>query len=78
MFRLEPLAALALAALFGFASCARSAESSPGTPMKMDEPMPTKMMKPGMRKRDVKQAAEKKEREMKAMMEKESAGGAKK
>jgi len=40
--------------------------------------MPIKMKKQGMKKGDVKKAAEKKEREMKAMMDKESALGAKK
>ena len=46
--------------------------------MKMDEPMPIKMTKKGMKKGDVKKAAEMKEREMKPMMEQESAGAAKK
>ena len=46
--------------------------------MNMDEPMPIKMAKPGTKKGDVKKAAEKKEREMKPMMDRESAGRAKK
>ena len=40
--------------------------------------MPIKMAKPGTRKGDVKKAAERKAREMKPMMDKESAGAAKK
>lgn len=51
-------------------------------PMKMDEPMSGEMKKPGMKTGDVKKAAEKKEREMKALMQKEEqsmpGGGAKK
>ena len=61
--------------------CAYGADASPaapGVPMKMDEPMPSKMAKRGTRKGDVKKAAEKKEREMKPMLEKESASEAKK
>ena len=50
----------------------------PGKSMNMDEPMPTKMAKPGTKMGDVKKAAEKKEREMKPMMDKESAVGTKK
>lgn len=75
-----PHRALVVAALLASGFCAYGADSSstPGKPMKMDDPMPIKMTKPGMKKGDVKKAAEKKEREMKAMMDKESAGGAKK
>ena len=40
-------------------------------PMKTNEPMTTEMKKPGMMKGDVKKAAEKKDGEMKGMMEKE-------
>lgn len=77
---MKSLRALVSAALLISGFCAYGADSSStlGKPMKMDEPMPTKMAKPGMKKGDVKKAAEKKEREMKAMMDKESAGGAKK
>ena len=39
---------------------------------KPDEPMATKMKKPGMKQGDVKKAAEKKNKEMKPMLEKES------
>ena len=77
---MKPLGALVVGALLVCGFCAYGADSSltPGKPMKMDEPMPIKMKKPGMKKGDVKKAAEKKERAMKAMMDKESAGGAKK
>lgn len=77
---IKPLRSLVFAALLFSGFCAYGADSSstPGKPMNMDEPMPTKMAKPGMKKGDVKKAAEKKEREMKPMMDKESAGGAKK
>ena len=77
---MKPLNALVVGALLVAGFCAYGAEpgSTPGKSMKMDEPMPAKMAKPGMKKGDVKKAAEKKEREMKPMMEKEAAGGAKK
>jgi hypothetical protein len=77
---IKPLIAFLIAALLVSGICAYGVDSSspPGTPMKMDDPMPTKMAKPGMKKGDVKKAAQKKEREMKSMMDKESAGGAKK
>lgn len=39
--------------------------------MKMDQPMPGEMKKEGMMKGDVKKAAEKKQRDMKDVMEKE-------
>ena len=48
-----------------------------GKPMKKDEPMKTGMMKPGMKVGDVKKAAEKRESELKPMMEKESASAKK-
>ena len=57
---------------------AYAADTPSGKPMKMDEPMHGEMKKPTMKKGDVKKAAEKKEREMKPMLEKESAGAAKK
>jgi hypothetical protein len=47
------------------------AQPTPSAPMKMDEPMSGEMKKKGMKKRDVKSAAEKKEREMKGMIEQE-------
>ena len=77
---MKPLNALVAGALLVAGFCAYGADSSStsGKPMKMDEPMPTKMAKPGMKKGDVKKAAEKKEREMKPMMDKEAAGGVKK
>jgi len=46
--------------------------------MKMDEPMHGEMKKKTMKKGDVRKAAEKKDREMKPMLERESAGAAKK
>lgn len=39
--------------------------------MPMNEPMPTKMAKPGMKTGDVKKSAEKKRQRMKPMLEKE-------
>ncbi len=80
MSGMKLLGAFAVAALLASGFCAYGAESgsTAGKPMKMDDPMPIKMTKPGMKKGDVKKAAEKKQREMKAMMDKESAGGAKK
>ena len=40
-------------------------------PMKADEPMPTGMAKPGMKKRDVEVSAEKKQTKMEQMMREE-------
>jgi hypothetical protein len=73
------LAALAAAAALvcGVGAYAADSSSAPGKPMKMDEPMPTMMKKPGMKKGDVKKAAEKKQRELTPMIEKESADAAK-
>lgn len=68
----------ALLLVSGFSAQAVDAKSAPGKPMNRDEPMPIKMAKPGMKKGAVKVAAEKKEREMKPMLERESAGRAKK
>jgi hypothetical protein len=80
MRRMKTLQALAVVALLACGSGARGADSrpAPGGAMKLDDPMPIKMKKQGMKKGDVKKAAEKKQREMKPMMEKESAGGGKK
>jgi hypothetical protein len=64
--------------VLGFRAYGADSRSTPDRSMNMDEPMPIKMAKPGMKKGDVKKAAEKKEREMKPMIDKESAGGAKK
>lgn len=77
---MKPIGALVVAVLLASGFCAYGADSSstPGKPMNMDDPMPIKMKKQGMKKGDVKKAAEKKEREMKAMMDKESALGVKK
>jgi hypothetical protein len=80
MSGIKLLRAFVIAALLfpGFRAYGADSRSTPGRSMNMDEPMPIKMAKPGMKIGDVKKAAEKKEREMKAMMDKESAGGAKK
>ena len=49
----------------------RLAQATRNEPMKMDEPMSGEMKKKGMKKGDVKKAAEKKEREMRDMIENE-------
>jgi hypothetical protein len=72
------LRAIAAAALLAAGPVAYAADAPPAKPMKMDEPMRGEMKKESMKKGDVKKAAEKKEREMKPMMDKESAGAAKK
>lgn len=71
---MKSLMALVVAAALAYGLDARAAEptSASGKPMKMDEPMPIKMKKPGMKKGDVEKAAEKKQREMAPMIEKES------
>ena len=51
------------------ASAAFAADTKP--PAKMEEPMAGKMKRPGMKQGDVKKAAEKKQRVMKPMLEKE-------
>ena len=60
---------------FGFGALAadepRVAQATEREPMKMDEPMSGEMKKKGMKKGDVKKAAEKKEREMRDMIENE-------
>ena len=71
------LETLALAAVLAAGTGAWAADA-PGKPMKMDEPMHGEMKKKSMKKGDVKKAAEKKQREMKPVIEKESAGSAKK
>lgn len=81
MFTMKFRAALAGGALLLVSALnvyAADSQPAPGKPMNMDEPMPIKMAKPGMKKGDVKAAAEKKDREMKPMLEREAAGGAKK
>jgi len=49
----------------------RVAQATKSEPMKMDEPMSGEMKKKAMKKGDVKEAAEKKEREMRDILEKE-------
>jgi hypothetical protein len=73
--------AFAFIALLATGICAHAADpnsAASSAPMKMDEPMPSKMAKQGTKKGDVKKSAEKKERRLKPMLEKESAGEAKK
>ena len=71
--------ALATAATLAICLSAFAADpTAAGKPMNMDEPMPIKMMKPGMKKGDVKEAADKKQREMKPMLEKEASEKTKK
>ena len=64
------------AALLAATTSALAAEASAPRSgrMKMDQPMPTGMAKPGMKKGDVKKSAEKKEQEMKPMIDQESIG----
>ena len=81
MFAMKRLAALFVGTLLlgtGIHTTAADSKPASGKPMNMDEPMPIKMAKPGMKKGDVKTAAEKKEAEMKPMLEREAAGFAKK
>ncbi|TMG75233.1 MAG: hypothetical protein E6H75_10695 [Betaproteobacteria bacterium] len=69
--------AIAVAAILGTVSLAFAAGTTPGKPMKMDEPMHGEMKKQNMKKGDVKKAAEKKALKMKPVMEKEAAGAQK-
>jgi len=55
-----------------------AADPRPGKPMKMDEPMHGEMKKKGMKKGDVKRAAEEKRRDVKSAMENETTGAPKK
>ena len=74
---MKPLEAIALAAILAAGTGAWAADA-PGKPMKMDEPMHGEMTKKSMKKGDVKKSAQKKDREMKQIIEKEAAGSAKK
>ena len=74
---MKTLQIVAVAAILAAGTWARAADA-PGKPMKMDEPMHGEMKKKSMKKGDVKRAAEKKQRDMRPMMEKERAGSAKK
>jgi len=68
VFRVASLiAAITLAVPFG----STAAEQTAKPPMKMDDPMPGEMKKPGMKKGDVKKAADDKQQKMKPMMDKE-------
>jgi len=74
----KSLTAVVAAAVLVAGPLAYAADPQPGKPMKMDEPMHGEMKKKSMKKGDVKQAAEKKQREMKPAMEKETASAPKK
>lgn len=71
----NPQRFLAVAMVFlAFVACADDSPPLPsaGKPqktMKMNEPMTTEMMKPGMKKADVKAASERKSKAMQPMME---------
>jgi hypothetical protein len=69
--------AVAVAGMLAGAAAAADPTQVGGKPMKTDEPMKTGMMKPGMKVGDVKKAAEKRARELKPMMDKESASAKK-
>lgn len=56
-------------AIASLAGAAFAADQKP--PAKMEEPMASKMKKPGMKQGDVKKQAEKKRRAMKPMLEQE-------
>ena len=64
-------AAIALTADLGALAAAEPQTTQAIEPMKMDESMSGEMKKKGMKKGDVKKAAEKKEREMKGAIERE-------
>jgi pentapeptide MXKDX repeat protein len=74
---MKPLEAIALAAILATGTGAWATDA-PRKPMKMDEPMHGEMKKRSMKKGDVKKAAEKKDREIKPILEREAAGSAKK
>lgn len=81
MLSSKPFAALVIAVpLLVPAITVHAADARPPsrTPMKMDEPMPIKMAKPGTPKSDVKKAAMRKDQQMKPIMDSESAGMPKK
>lgn len=74
---MRSLKAIAVAAILAAGSQVWASDTSPGKPLKMDEPMHGEMKRKNMKKGDVKKAAEKKDREMKALLEKESAAAKK-
>ncbi len=74
---MKPLEAIALAAILAAGTGAWAADA-PGKPMKMDEPMHGEMKKKGMKKGDVREAAKKRERALKPILEREAARSAKK
>ena len=65
-----PLLALLISCAAGAGDSTGAAQPAP-RPMPMNQPMPTKMAKPGMKTGDVKKAAERMDRRMKPMLEKE-------
>jgi hypothetical protein len=69
---MRSLEIVALAVILAAGTGARAADA-PAKPMKMDEPMHGEMKKKSMKKGDVKKAAEKKDREIKSMLERETA-----
>ena len=58
-------------AIGGLAADTPTADTAKSKPMNMDEPMAGGMKKEGMKKGDVKKAAEKKDRKMRRIIEKE-------
>ncbi len=66
------LAASLASGLSARAEDVRETEKAAQPPMNMNEPMPIKMKKEGMKTGDVRRAAQKREREMKAAIRKES------
>lgn len=80
MPRMKPVISLFVAALLtaGFHAYGADAGPAPGKFMKMDEPMPIEMARPGTKKGDVQKAAGRKESAIKGMMDREPAAGAKK
>jgi hypothetical protein len=75
---MRSLEAIAVVAILAAGSEVWASDTSPAKPMKMDEPMHGEMKRKNMKKGDVKKAAEKKEREMKPIIDKESAAAKKK
>jgi hypothetical protein len=66
--RLEKALSIAVLCI---ASATFAADKPAEKPMQMDEPMAGKMMKPGMKKGDMKKDAEEKQRVIKPKLEKE-------
>jgi len=75
---MKVLRTISIAATLAVGPAVYAADTPSGSRMKMDEPMHGEMKKKTMKKGDVRKAAEKKDREMKPMLEKEQAAGTKK